>query len=174
MTLAMHQAGIVREGPPMHEACRRLEDAGADVVGLNCSRGPATMLLAIERIRQSVSCHVAALPVPYRTTPDQPTFQSLKDPACHCLPEGRPFPVALDPFTCNRYEVAEFAKAAYGMDVRYLGLCCGAGPHHIRALAEALGRRPPASRYSPDMARHSYYGTDAKITAKNREYAARL
>jgi methionine synthase I (cobalamin-dependent) len=25
--------------------------AGADVVGLNCSRGPATMLLAIERIR---------------------------------------------------------------------------------------------------------------------------
>ena len=26
------------------EACRRLEEAGADVVGLNCSRGPATML----------------------------------------------------------------------------------------------------------------------------------
>ena len=132
------------------------------------------MLPAIERIRQSVSCHVAALPVPYRTTPDQPTFQSLKDPACQCLPEGRPFPVALDPFTCNRYEMAEFARAAYAMDVRYLGVCCGAGPHHIRALAEALGRRPPASRYSPDMARHSYFGTDPKITAGNREYAARL
>jgi betaine-homocysteine S-methyltransferase len=174
ITLAMHRQGIMREGMPMHEACRRLQDEGADVVGLNCSRGPATMLPAIEQIRQSVSCHVAALPVPYRTTPDQPTFQALKDPACHCLPEGRPFPVALDPFTCNRYEMAEFAKAAYAMDVRYLGVCCGAGPHHIRALAEALGRRPPASRYSPDMARHSYYGTDAKITAENREYAARL
>ena len=72
------------------------------------------------------------------------------------------------------YEMAEFAKAAYDMDVRYLGVCCGAGPHHIRALAEALGRRPSASRHSPDMARHSYYGTDAKITAKNRECAARL
>jgi betaine-homocysteine S-methyltransferase len=174
MTLAMHQAGIVREGMPMHEACRRLEEEGADVVGLNCSRGPATMLLELERIRQSVSCHVAALPVPYRTTPEEPTFQSLKDPACDCLPEGRPFPVALDPFTCNRYEVAEFAKAAYAMDVRYLGLCCGAAPHHVRALAEALGRRPTASRYSPDMARHSYYGTDPKITAANREYAAKL
>jgi betaine-homocysteine S-methyltransferase len=174
MMLAMHQAGIVREGPPMEEACRRLQDAGAEVVGLNCSRGPATMLPAIERIRQSVSCHVAALPVPYRTTPDQPTFHSLKDPACQCLPEGRPFPTALDPFTCNRYEMAEFARAAYAMDVRYLGICCGAGPHHIRALAEALGRRPPASRYSPDMARHSYFGTDPKITASNREYAARL
>ena len=138
------------------------------------SRGPATMLPAIERIRKSVSCHVAALPVPYRTTPDQPTFQSLKDPACTCLPEGRPFPVALDPFTCNRYEIAEFAKAAFALGVRYLGVCCGAGPHHIRALAEALGRSPPASRYSPDMSRHSYFGTDPKITTANREYAARL
>ena len=174
ITLAMHQEGMVREGLPMDEACRRLQDAGADVVGLNCSRGPATMLPAIERIRKSVACHVAALPVPYRTTPDQPTFQSLKDPACSCLPEGRPFPVALDPFTCNRYEIAEFAKAAYAMNVRYLGVCCGAGPHHIRALAEALGRCPPASRYSPDMSRHSYFGTDPKITTGNREYAARL
>jgi hypothetical protein len=102
------------------------------------------------------------------------TFQSLRDPACSCPPEGRPFPVALDPFTCNRFEIAEFAKAAYAMGVRYLGVCCGAGPHHIRALAEALGRRPPASRYSPDMSRHSYFGTDPTITAKNREYAERL
>ena len=174
ITLAMHREEISREGLSMAEACKRLEDAGADVVGLNCSRGPATMLPALEEIRRAVSCHVAALPVPYRTTPEQPTFQSLRDPGCHCLPEGRPFPVALDPFTCNRYEMAEFAKAAYEMGVRYIGVCCGAGPHHIRAIAEALGRRPPASRYSPDMSRHSYYGTDAKIPASNREYAARL
>ena len=32
----------------------------------------------------------------------EPTFQSLteKDAQCaHCIPDGRPFPVALDPFT---------------------------------------------------------------------------
>ena len=174
VTLAMHQEGIAREGMSMPEACRRLADAGADVVGLNCSRGPATMLPAIEQIRKAVSCHVAALPVPYRTTPEQPTFQSLRDPACDCLPDGRPFPVALDPFTCNRYEIAEFAKRAYAMNVRYLGVCCGAGPHHIRAVAEALGRRPPASRYSPDMSRHSFFGTDPQIKASYQEYASRL
>ena len=111
--------------------------------------------------------------MPYRTTPDQPTFQSLKDPACSCLPEGRPFPVALDPFTCNRFEIAEFAKAAYAMGVRYLGVCCGAGPHHIRALPEALGRRPPASRYSPTC-RATPISAPTQITAGNREYAARL
>ena len=121
-----------------------------------------------------MTCHVAALPVPYRTTPEQPTFQSLSDPGCNCLPDGRPFPVALDPFTCNRYEIAEFATEAHAMDVRYIGVCCGAGPHHIRAVAEALGRTPPASRYSPDMSRHSFFGTDAKIKPRYQQMAADL
>jgi betaine-homocysteine S-methyltransferase len=112
--------------------------------------------------------------VPYRTTTEEPTFQSLRDPGCSCIPGEQPFPVALDALTCNRYEIAEFAKAAQAMDVRYIGVCCGAGPHHVRAIAEALGRTPPASRYSPDMSRHSFYGTDAKIKPRYRELAARL
>lgn len=44
-----------------------------------------------------------------------------------------------------------------------MGLCSGAAPHHVRAMAEALGRRPEASRYSPDMSRHSFFGEDATI-----------
>ena len=60
------------------------------------------------------------------------------------------------------------------MDVRYLGVCCGAGPHHIRSIAEALGRTPPASRYSPDMSRHSFYGTDPAIKPRYQEMAAEL
>ena len=40
----------------------------------------------------------------------------------------------------------------------YIGICCGAGPHHVRAMAEALGRRPPASRYSPDIELHPVLG----------------
>ena len=52
------------------------------------------------------------------------------------------------------YEIAEFGREALAANIRYLGVCCGGGPHHIRALAEALGRRPPASRFSPDMSKH--------------------
>jgi betaine-homocysteine S-methyltransferase len=174
ITLVQHRAGVTPEGIAIEEACKRLEAAGAAVVGLNCSRGPATMLPEIAKIRRAVACHVAALPVPYRTTPEEPTFQSLRDPGCSCIPGEQPFPVALDALTCNRYEIAEFAKAAQAMDVRYIGVCCGAGPHHVRAIAEALGRTPPASRYSPDMSRHSFYGTDAKIKPRYRELAARL
>ncbi len=174
ITLAISREGKMREGWSVADACRRLEDAGADIVGLNCSRGPATMLPLLKEIRAAVRCHVAALPVPYRTTPAEPTFQALTDPACRLIPENRPFPVALDPFVCNRYEIAEFGKEAYAMGVRYLGVCCGAGPHHIRGLAEALGRRPPASRYSPDMSKHILFGTDKRLRPENLEFGRRV
>lgn len=144
-------------------ACRRIADAGADVVGLNCSRGPATMLPIVEEIRAAVSCHVAALPVPYRTTEQASTFQLLRDTSCSCIPDIGTFPTALDPFVCNRYEIAEFAKEVHAKGINYLGLCCGAGPHHVRSMAEALGRTPPASRYSPDMSKHAYQGTDENV-----------
>ncbi len=174
MTLAIHRAPETREGWTPEEACRRLADAGADVVGLNCIRGPQTMLPLMAAIRDAVDCHVAAVPVPYRTTDDEPSFQSLTDPQCDCIPGGRPFPTALDPFTCNRYEIGEFTAAAYDLGIRYLGVCCGNGPHHTRSMAEALGRTPPASRYSPDMSKHAFLGTDEQLKAHNQAYATEL
>ena len=174
VTFALHQEGVLRDGVAILEACQRLEQAGAEVVGLNCTRGPQTMLPYVARIRQAVSCHVAALPVPFRTTPSQPSFQSLQDPQCEVIPEQRPFPTALDPFTCNRYEMAAFAQQAYALNVRYLGGCCGSGPHHIRAMAEALGRHPIASRYSPDMSKHYAFGNHPRLKPLNRAYAETL
>jgi betaine-homocysteine S-methyltransferase len=173
VTLAIHQPGTTWEGWTPEDACKRLEDAGADVVGLNCSRGPRTMLPLLERIRGAVGCHVAALPVPYRTTEEQPTFQSLRDPG-YGLPDDRPFPTALDPFTCSRYELGDFARAAVELGVHYVGVCCGAGPHHIRGVAEALGRTPPASRFSADMSKHAFFGTDEHIRPEYQEYAGEL
>lgn len=163
VTLSVHREEKMFDGVSIVDACKRLEAAGADVVGLNCQRGPKTLLPVVRRVRDAVSCHVAALPVPYRTTEAEPTFQSLTDRACACIPGNRPFPTALDPFTCNRYECAEFAREADEIGVRYIGLCCGAAPHHIRAVAEALGRTVPGSRYSPDMSKHAFFGTDAAI-----------
>jgi betaine-homocysteine S-methyltransferase len=128
------------------------------------------MLPLLGPIREAVSCDVAALPVPYRTREDQPTFQTLRDPEF----DGMPFPTALDPFACNRFEIADFGRAALELGVRYLGVCCGAGPHHIRSLAEALGRTPPASRYSADMSKHAFFGTDPAIRSRYREFARDL
>jgi betaine-homocysteine S-methyltransferase len=173
VTLAAHRDPNTRDGLTPADACRALEDAGADVVGLNCSRGPETMLPLLEDVRAAVSVHVAALPVPYRTDAEHPSFQSLRDPRAEDA-DGRAFPTALDPFTCNRHEVARFAADALALGVRYLGVCCGAAPHHVRAMAEAVGRTPPASQYSADMSKHAYFGTDETLKTENVEFAKDL
>jgi betaine-homocysteine S-methyltransferase len=171
VTLAIHREEPLREGWSPEEACRRLEAAGADVVGLNCHRGPATMLPLLKKIRKAVQCTVAALPVPYRTTRRQPSFMSLTDPCCG---NARAFPVGLDPFVCTRAEIADFGRKAHALGINYLGVCCGAGPHHIRALAEGLGRRPEASRYSADMSKHAFFGTNKRIRRVQIDYRAKL
>ena len=121
-------------------------------------------------IREKVSGYVAALPVPYVTTPETPTFQSLRHPR----QEGMLFPTALEPFEATRYEVADFAREAGGLGIQYLGLCCGNSSYLTRSLAEALGRRPPASRYSPDMSKHAYYGTDPLLKQVSVDFADQL
>jgi betaine-homocysteine S-methyltransferase len=151
------------DGFEFEEACRRIEAAGADVVGFNCSRGPATMLPMLERVRAAVDCHVAAQPVPYRTTAAEPTFIGLR------ADDGtRAFPIALEPFTCTRFEMADFAVAARDLGVNYIGICCGGAPHHVRSMAEALGREVPASRYSPDISMHPILGEN--VQEKEKRY----
>jgi betaine-homocysteine S-methyltransferase len=148
----------LRDGYTHLEACQIMEREGAQVVGLNCSRGPATMLPLLQEIRQAVSCYVAAQPVPYRTTPEQFAFQGLKEPG---HPE-RSFPIALEPFLCTRFEMADFAAQAQHIGVNYIGICCGGAPHHVRAMAETLGRTTPASRYSPALDLHPMIGAHVK------------
>ena len=156
VTLATTGPAETWDGYDYVEACKILADHGADIVGLNCDRGPATMLPLIARIREQVDCAVAAQPVPYRTTEASPTMESLRADGVN-----RVFPLALDPFGCTRFEMADFAVAARDLGVNYVGICCGAGPHHVRAMAEALGRTVPASKYSPSMDLHPVLGTAA-------------
>jgi betaine-homocysteine S-methyltransferase len=153
VTFASVQASTTYDGYDYVEACRILADNGATIVGLNCSRGPETMLPLLETIRASVDVAVAAQPVPYRTSPAVPAFESLTSAdGLHA------FPIALEPFQCTRFEMADFALRARDIGVNYVGICCGAGPHHVRAMAEALGRETPASRYSPAIELHPVLG----------------
>lgn len=174
VTLAVGRNPATREGWPPADACRRLADDGAAVVGLNCLRGPATMLPMLPDIVAAVDVPVAALPVPYRTSVAEPTFHALQDPGGTPSPEGRPFPTGLDPFTCTRYDIAQFTEQARAAGVSYFGLCCGAAPHHVRSMAEALGRTPPASRYSADMSKHAFFGTEPGLSRHNLDYSSEL
>ncbi len=171
VTFAVHRDGTLRDGVSPPDACRQAEQAGASVVGLNCIRGP-------------LHHAAAAWPDPRgRVVPGRGAAGALPDhrggaldavPARPCPRRGQAFPTALDPFTCTRDELGEFATAALDLGVRYLGVCCGAAPHHIRAVAEAAGKTPPASRYSPDMSKHSFLGSDPAVVPSYREYAPNL
>lgn len=143
-----------KDGYDWVKAARLLSDKGADVVGFNCARGPATMLPLGKKLRAAVSTPVALVPVPYHTTAAATSFQFLK------RRDGRSaYTTGLDQHLIDRDEAAVFATVAEALGIDFIGLCCGAGPQHIRAIAEALGRTPPASRYSADMSRHGLLGT---------------
>jgi methionine synthase I (cobalamin-dependent) len=125
----------VYEGETPGEAAKKLADAGADVVGVNCLNGPEQMLPIAAEMAAAVDTPVAAQPVAYRTSKDMPDFTSWEN-----------FPYALDSMQVNRDEMADFAVAARDSGVRYIGSCCGSVAGHVRAMARALGKFPAEER----------------------------
>ena len=119
------------EGDGPGECARRLADAGADVVGVNCLNGPAEQLpLAAEMVRAvGGSVPVATQPVAYATTEERPDFTSWDA-----------FPYALTGMTLPRGELARFAADARDAGVRYIGSCCGSVAEHVREMAKVLGK----------------------------------
>ena len=166
---AIPRSDLTRDGYTPLEACKIIEDLGSDVVGLNCFRGPATTFNFLKEIRNNVSCHVAGLPVPYRTNKTNPTFLNIQDTGCDCIPGGNAFPVALDNFYCNRFEMAEFAKSCKDININFIGICCGAEPHHVREMALAIGKKPLSAKFSPDMSKHFHHGSDSSLKKVNKE-----
>jgi betaine-homocysteine S-methyltransferase len=172
ITIAPMAENIMRDGVSIIDTCKELEQRGADVVGMNCFRGPDTMMPYLREIRKAISCHMGALPLPYRTTTENPTFFNLPDNSgCSCpAPHGRTFPTALDPLYCNRYEIRAFAKEASELGINYLGVCCGATPMHIREVAEAAGLTVPASKYKENMSNHFMYGDNERTAEHMQDY----
>jgi betaine-homocysteine S-methyltransferase len=119
------------------DAAKKLADAGADIVGVNCLNGPAQQLpIAVEMVRAvGTGTPVAAQPVAYATTNDSPDFTSWHD-----------FPYGLSARTLARGDLASFAADARAAGVRYIGSCCGSVAEHVRAMAKVLGKAPTEER----------------------------
>ncbi|MFB4163901.1 homocysteine S-methyltransferase family protein [Alteribacillus sp. JSM 102045] len=172
VTLGLMGENILRDGYTVEESCKILSEKGALVVGMNCFRGPNTMQPYLKGIRNEVEGYVGGLPIPYRTTEEHPTFFNLPDGGCSCsLPTETTFPTSLDPLYHNRYELAEWAKEAKDIGINYIGLCCGASPAMIRAVAEAIGYETINSKYSPDMEKHFLFGKDKTLKDHNLNYS---
>jgi len=135
LTMAFEDEPSAREGDGPGDCARALVDAGADVVGVNCLRGPVKLLPIAAEMREAVTVPIACQPVAYQTPPGRPDFTSLPE-----------FPFALDPLQLPRAAMAEFAVKARELGIGYIGSCCGSVAVHVRAMARALGTLPPDDR----------------------------
>ncbi|MGQ9470265.1 MAG: bifunctional homocysteine S-methyltransferase/methylenetetrahydrofolate reductase [Candidatus Aminicenantales bacterium] len=103
---------------------RKLDEWGADVIGVNCSVGPAAMLQCLERMAKVTSKPLSAMPnagVPRNV-------------------EGRNI------YLCSPEYLAEYGRRFILNGVRLVGGCCGTTPAHIRALRGAIRSMQPAQR----------------------------
>lgn len=161
ITLGFKKDDKTLDGISLEESFKRLEDKGAEILGINCFRDPERILPLAKRVRESVSCFVATQPVAYRCSDNKPYFQIQEF-------EGKiAFPLELDPFVLTRAEMAAYAVDAQKNGINYIGSCCGSAPHHIRAMSEALGRTVPASRYSPELELHAIIGDSSHVKEKD-------
>jgi betaine-homocysteine S-methyltransferase len=140
------------EGDSPADCARKLVDAGADVVGVNCLRNPELTLPLVAEMKRATSAYVAAQPVAYRTPVDKPDFTSLPE-----------FPFALDPLQLPRSAMADFAREARDVGIHYIGSCCGSVAAHVRAMARNLGKLGDDEGtwrvdYDKPMSAYEYYG----------------
>jgi homocysteine S-methyltransferase len=126
MTFA--QDGLTADGHRADEVAPRLLAAGADVLGANCSVGPAALLEVAEALHR-VAPDARLIAMPNAGFPERV--------------EGRfYYPSSPD----------YFARAAAGFleqGARLLGGCCGTTPVHVRALRSALDGWLGSSVHSP-------------------------
>ena len=131
-----------------------LEHRGADVVGLNCSVGPAAMLETIERMSHVAHVRLSAQPN-----------------------AGRPREIeGRNIYLCSPDYMASYARRFINAGVRLVGGCCGTTPEHIRAIKNAVRVLAPASVAPGSKARASQAGAsaDGGVAAVPREQKSRM
>ncbi|CAN5168673.1 bifunctional homocysteine S-methyltransferase/methylenetetrahydrofolate reductase [soil metagenome] len=94
----------------------RLDEWGADVIGLNCGVGPAIVLTAIEKMRVLTDKKLCA----------QPNAGLPRDV------QGRQF------YMCSPEYMAKYAKRLIQAGVKMVGGCCGTTPAHIKMITDAV------------------------------------
>jgi homocysteine S-methyltransferase len=122
--LAFVEGGFTGDGLSVEQAARQLERANPAALGANCGAGPREVLQVLRRLAAVTARPLSAFP--------NSGFPQLID--------GRTF-----------YLAAPEYFAALGRDMAaagasLIGGCCGTGPAHVRALADALRACRPGRR----------------------------
>ncbi|MBI2835434.1 MAG: bifunctional homocysteine S-methyltransferase/methylenetetrahydrofolate reductase [Acidobacteria bacterium] len=121
--MTTEEDGNSLDGTPPEVFAPALESLGADLIGVNCSVGPAAMLETIERIAGVTRSRISA----------QPNAGKPRDV------EGRNI------YLCSPEYMASYARRFIINGVKLVGGCCGTTPDHIRAIKMAVRASAPAA-----------------------------
>jgi homocysteine S-methyltransferase len=119
--MTVGQDGATVYGTDASHLARELTALGPDVVGLNCSVGPAVMLDAIEEMVEHTTLPLSAQPnagFP-RTVRDRKIYMASPE------------------------YMAQYARRVIDVGVRFVGGCCGTTPDHIAAIHKAVASVQP-------------------------------
>jgi homocysteine S-methyltransferase len=114
--VTIDEDGNALDGTETETFAAKLTDFGVNVLGCNCSVGPAAMLDTIERLRRVTSLPLAA-------QPNAGMPRSV---------EGRNI------YLCSPEYMASYARKFVAAGVSLVGGCCGTTPEHIKAMKSAL------------------------------------
>jgi homocysteine S-methyltransferase len=114
--MTIEDDGNTLDGTPPEQFAPDMERRGADVVGVNCSIGPAHMLETIERMATVTRSRLSA----------QPNAGRPRDI------EGRNI------YLSSPEYLASYARRFAQQGVRLVGGCCGTTPEHIRQMKAAI------------------------------------
>jgi homocysteine S-methyltransferase len=118
--MTIEEDGNSLDGTPPEQFAPELE-AYADVVGVNCSIGPAPMFETIERISAVTRARLSAQPN-----------------------AGRPREIdGRNIYLSSPEYMASYAKRFMSRGVRLVGGCCGTTPEHIRQIKMAVEASAP-------------------------------
>jgi methionine synthase / methylenetetrahydrofolate reductase(NADPH) len=132
--------GNTLDGTPPEQFTPQLATIGADVIGLNCSVGPAVMLETIERMAAVTTARLST----------QPNAGRPRDV------EGRNI------YLSSPEYMASYARRFIVAGVKLVGGCCGTTPEHIRHIKLA------ARTLAHGAAGSSAVAAAAKATASAR------
>ena len=119
--MTVGEEGTTSYGTEAEQVADLLSGWGADVVGLNCSVGPASMLEAVERMTAVTDLPISAQPnagMP-RKVGDRKIYMASPD------------------------YMATYARRLIEAGVRFVGGCCGTTPEHIERTGEAVDSLQP-------------------------------
>ncbi|MGH7466801.1 MAG: bifunctional homocysteine S-methyltransferase/methylenetetrahydrofolate reductase [Longimicrobiales bacterium] len=119
--MTIQQDGATLYGTLPESFTLRLAEWGADVIGINCSTGPAGVLSAIEKMAQLTTRKLSA----------QPNAGLPRE--LH----GRQMYMASPEY------MATFSQHLIRAGVKFVGGCCGTTPEHIKRIADAVAAMAP-------------------------------